>query len=756
MERLCRCFATPPPTASTRAARVMAHGDRARALFIWMDVHEEQAAQMLKLKAAVQALANVPLRRGQNQWRAAWAEAKSAMALLRTAVCTIVNSKVRKVFNTWTGMVCEKHELLCKLRAAASALSPEGLAKKAFMRKLVWIKRRREVMLKAAHGFILAGCRFALQRMHSQLEQLRKLRRGGNAIRLRKARQCWNQWAEAAAAGKHRQQRMATAAKRMTPEGRMLNHAFNMLLELLQDRQQLRASLSGFVMGSQKRAMSAWIELTFVGFHLAAGGSDFSRYRQRKAVRLWVARAKVRRGLRKHVWTCARKGEVELARLLDLIADSDSDDVASAIVGHDGDGSTPLLFAAKKGFAIVAETLIGTAHDIAHEGAGVLTEADLAAMVNAADADGNSALHWAARKGHEAVAVQLIESGGCPAPVLPAPAAHRRVRSALRSALPSPPHSSRSSRDLSPLPGLHPGALLDFINKEESTPLHWAARKHNGAIIELLLHAGASALIVNKWGASALDNAKAVRGDSRAVELLAEAAAVQSKKGFLFSTGQQQQQQQQQQQAGQQQQEEEAMGRLGETETVVAGGEASRLAHGVPRGEKAKAAQRRQAANQRREAALKARDAQEEAKAKDLLLRRQRAAVELKLRELGDAVSPALLDVNVRAKVGDTHLRARAASPPKLATTQALRDALEAAKELGGCNSQVIGEAEAKLMQAQELRARQKRDAERKTEKERGRAQQSPGGKRRPGEKSEQEKMAQMEKKLLRQRARAR
>jgi len=710
MERLCRCFATPPPTASTRAARVMAHGDRARALFIWMDVHEEQAAQMLKLKAAVQALANVPLRRGQNQWRAAWAEAKSAMALLRTAVCTIVNSKVRKVFNTWTGMVCEKHELLCKLRAAASALSPEGLAKKAFMRKLVWIKRRREVMLKAAHGFILAGCRFALQRMHSQLEQLRKLRRGGNAIRLRKARQCWNQWAEAAAAGKHRQQRMATAAKRMTPEGRMLNHAFNMLLELLQDRQQLRASLSGFVMGSQKRAMSAWIELTFVGFHLAAGGSDFSRYRQRKAVRLWVARAKVRRGLRKHVWTCARKGEVELARLLDLIADSDSDDVASAIVGHDGDGSTPLLFAAKKGFAIVAETLIGTAHDIAHEGAGVLTEADLAAMVNAADADGNSALHWAARKGHEAVAVQLIESG----------------------------------------------ALLDFINKEESTPLHWAARKHNGAIIELLLHAGASALIVNKWGASALDNAKAVRGDSRAVELLAEAAAVQSKKGFLFSTGQQQQQQQQQQQAGQQQQEEEAMGRLGETETVVAGGEASRLAHGVPRGEKAKAAQRRQAANQRREAALKARDAQEEAKAKDLLLRRQRAAVELKLRELGDAVSPALLDVNVRAKVGDTHLRARAASPPKLATTQALRDALEAAKELGGCNSQVIGEAEAKLMQAQELRARQKRDAERKTEKERGRAQQSPGGKRRPGEKSEQEKMAQMEKKLLRQRARAR
>ena len=111
------------------------------------------------------------------------------------------------------------------------------------------------------------------------------------------------------------------------------------------------------------------------------------------------------------------------------------------------------------------------------------------------------------------------------------------------------------------------------------------------------------------------------------------------------------------------------------------------------------------------------------------------------LKELSDAVVP--LAEDPRAKLGDSHLKTRAVSPPKLAATQALRQALDAATALGGCNSQVIGEAQAKLMQAQELRAKAKRDAEK-------------SNKRKPGEKSEEEKLAQMEKKLIRQRARGR
>ena len=60
---------------------------------------------------------------------------------------------------------------------------------------------------------------------------------------------------------------------------------------------------------------------------------------------------------------------------------------------------------------------------------------------------------------------------------------------------------------------------------------------------------------------------------------------------------------------------------------------------GAPRGIKAKAKARRDAANARREAALKARDAAEEEKAKNQQLRRQRQAIELKLKELSDTVS---------------------------------------------------------------------------------------------------------------------
>jgi hypothetical protein len=445
------------------------------------------------------------------------------------------------------------------------------------------------------------------------------------------------------------------------------------------------------------------------------------------------------------VWKCALKGgQAELDKLLDLIGESDANDIAQAILARDSEGSTPLIMASIKGFTEVAETLIGAVQDIVSSGKGVLTQADLAAMVNAADSDGNSPLHWAARKGHEAVTVMLIESG----------------------------------------------ALVDFINKEESTPMHWAARKHHGAIIELLLHAHASSLIENKWGATALDNAtaNAPKGSApdRTVALLTAAAKEEKQKGFVFDPVQQRQRQQKiarlageqpaqgqqgQQPKGQQQQQGQQQT---QTQTQTPGAKAKATPPGaaqsggtstppkpskpkdtihepmlsnahakLPRSQKAKAAKMRETANQRREAALKAVAHQEEAKATDLKLRRERAALELRLKDLCDAVVP-IADDAMKAKIGDTHLKTRGASPPKKGTTDALREALDAAAALGGCNAALLGEAQSKLMQAMELRARH--TAEKKSHKP----------ERKAGEKSEEEKLAQMEKKLLRQQKRGR
>ena len=67
--------------------------------------------------------------------------------------------------------------------------------------------------------------------------------------------------------------------------------------------------------GATKRAFSAWIESTFEAFHLASGLDGHQKYRIRRAIQLWVGRARIRRGLRRQVWTCAQKGPKELERV---------------------------------------------------------------------------------------------------------------------------------------------------------------------------------------------------------------------------------------------------------------------------------------------------------------------------------------------------------------------------------------------------------------------------------------------------------
>jgi hypothetical protein len=411
----------------------------------------------------------------------------------------------------------------------------------------------------------------------------------------------------------------------------------------------MRSALSGFVNGSLKRAMTAWIANTFEAFHLAAGFDGHTKYRIRKAIRIWVERSRVRKGLRRQVWVCAQKGGSELMALRQMMPNAETEDLANALIAQQPDGSTPLLcasraanarhrhadrldagrsrrtathravprraaprcaltpltapalcarrLAAKKGFADVAELFIGTASGISSEHPTVLTADDLAGMVNAPDKDGSTALHWAARKGHEAVAVQLIESG----------------------------------------------AAVDAVNKEESTALHWAARKHNGALLQILLAAGAAPHLQNKWGATALDNAIAIRRESPAVERLRQAEKQNAKQRALFSAAQGV--------GAAQPGAEPGMGDAGR-----GWGEGPGVGDGAPRGQRAIAEQKRRAANERREAALKARQAQEDEKATQMRLRRQRNAVEMKLKQLLESLEP-----------GATPLRDRQRdqSPPK-------------------------------------------------------------------------------------------
>ena len=52
------------------------------------------------------------------------------------------------------------------------------------------------------------------------------------------------------------------------------------------------------------------------------------------------------------------------------------------------------------------------------------------------------------------------------------------------------------------------GAPADAVNADNSTPLHWAARKNNVGALRLLIAHGANLDVKNKWGATALDNAK--------------------------------------------------------------------------------------------------------------------------------------------------------------------------------------------------------------------------------------------------------
>ena len=244
-----------------------------RSFYVWQEWHAENSRLLGKLRAAAQAMANLPVKRGLNQWQCVCEEEREAKRKLLEACRNIVNSQVRKAYSQWADICAAVNAKKEKLRAAIALLSPEGRAKKAVMLKLVWIRKRKLAMQKALAGFRLAGPRKALHHMLEQVHAMQKLRRGGAAIRNRKARAAYNAWAEAALAGAERKRKMEAALKRMSPEGRMLMAGFGAWLELLYELQGLRRAASGFINGSCKRAMTAWIEATFAVRRTAAAAA---------------------------------------------------------------------------------------------------------------------------------------------------------------------------------------------------------------------------------------------------------------------------------------------------------------------------------------------------------------------------------------------------------------------------------------------------------------------------------------------------
>ena len=133
------CVPRPKHLAASRAARNLAGGDRQRKFTAWADALAERKAFLEKLRAATYALRNRPLRACYTTWSATAAELMEKRRKLEFAVRGIMNAKLRKPLNQWHDFAAEAIAQKAKLKAAMLAMSPEGRAMKAVLRRLITI-----------------------------------------------------------------------------------------------------------------------------------------------------------------------------------------------------------------------------------------------------------------------------------------------------------------------------------------------------------------------------------------------------------------------------------------------------------------------------------------------------------------------------------------------------------------------------------------------------------------------------------------
>jgi hypothetical protein len=161
------------------------------------------------------------------------------------------------------------------------------------------------------------------------------------------------------------------------------------------------------------------------------------------------------------VWLAVQRGH-RVGALQEMFEEITPSVIEELIQMKDAQGTTPLLWASKRGFGDIVEVLLAFS-------------SDLESVVGARDADGCCPLHHAARRHHNEIVAMLLDAGA----------------------------------------DVHAKNSVD-----KSTALHWAARKDNGVAIQMLLEAGADREAQNSWGATPLDNALFAKC-WRAVQLLA-------------------------------------------------------------------------------------------------------------------------------------------------------------------------------------------------------------------------------------------
>lgn len=312
-----------------------------------------------------------------------------------------------------------------------------------------------------------------------------KLRKALQSMLLVTTRKGFNTWHMRHVEDKEKKRRMEQACARISPEGRAKAGVLRTLRELAVHQAKFRRGLKAFTHRGQIAAYNTWREKwerqraneEAVRRALARMSPEGRAKLQvvRKLLDIAESARKMRQAVQalrlapfKRAWNAwchlstlkiqGHQSKIRLAVqrgekvdvMTSLFESLSRAQVDELVLPFDEIGMTPLLWASRKGFARAVDGLLRFTSDVA-------------ALLSAKDPDGSTALHHACRQCHTEVVKLLLDAG----------------------------------------------ADANAVNDaDKSTPLMYAARKNAIAEAEMLLAAGADKSLANRWGTTALDNAK--------------------------------------------------------------------------------------------------------------------------------------------------------------------------------------------------------------------------------------------------------
>ena len=394
----------------------------------------ERAANHRKLKRALSRFRNGPQHACFDTWRGVVEAVRVAKEKLRTALHSMEMGKARAGLNTWLHLYREKKAEQETLRAALARSSPEGRAKMQTMRVL---RDLRDTMVKMRRGMGVFTSRKSIAAFNTWRETWARAReiesraRGALARMMSLEGKGFNAWQASWAAQREKADKLAGSLARMaSPAGKAFNswrawwvehtesnacmpthaclcaymHAYMARwVEHTESKAKLAAALARMSPeGRAKLAVINKLQALIVAaqamhravqaFRLAAPRKAFNTWHHAEALRL--------QNLQAAVWLVAQRGvhAAALHRQLETLQASTVDDFFSAVDKPGPEGITPLLWAAKSGFAEVVEVLLKLS-------------SDPPSLTSAVNEDGSSPLHLAAREGYIDCVRHLLESG---------------------------------------------------------------------------------------------------------------------------------------------------------------------------------------------------------------------------------------------------------------------------------------------------------------------------------------------------------